>query len=276
MNAIFRVPDYLLYGLIVALMVIYANSAQEDRDAPAPPRDIGELLPGDSLRDPNILVNIDAPKSGVGTAFSVHPNGTWLTARHVVDSCDKVALKIDRRRFLPVTVEISKTADIAVLKGRLERQAIRSDLYTPRRLGESGFFFGFPQSRPGEVAGRLIGRSRLKVKGRYNTEEPILAWAESGRSQGLKGSLGGLSGGPVLDIDGEVIGLVAAESLRRGRIYTVAPRNLRPVITEDKTYKARQISFDSYGLQADEYRRNRQIVQVVCLVNSLQTASARP
>ena len=106
----------------------------------------------------------------------------------------------------------------------------------------------------------------MKVTGRYKSEEPVLAWAESGRSEGLKGSLGGLSGGPVLDKDGEIIGVVTAESLRRGRVYSVAPRNLRPVIDEDKTYAARPISLTSYGLQADEYRRNRQIAQVVCLV----------
>lgn len=267
MSTIFRVPDYILYGVIVALIVIYSNAAQEENNAPAPPTNIGDLLPGDNPRDPNVLVNIDVPKSGIGTAFSINPNGTWLTARHVVDSCDQIALKMSSQKFLPVSVDISQTADLAVLKGQWERQPIRSDLYAPRRLGEHGFFFGFPQGRPGEAAGRLIGRSRLKVKGRYKSEEPILAWAETGRSQGLKGSLGGLSGGPVLDTDGEVIGIVAAESLRRGRVYSVAPRNLRSVINEDKSYKARPISFESYGLQADEYRRNRQIVQVVCLVD---------
>jgi hypothetical protein len=106
----------------------------------------------------------------------------------------------------------------------------------------------------------------MRVKGRYRTNEPILAWAEAGRSNGLTGSLGGLSGGPVLDKDGEIIGVVAAESIRRGRVYSVAPRNLRAVINENKAYKARMISLKSYGLQADEYRRNRQIAQVVCLV----------
>jgi len=266
MKNIFRVPDYILYGAIVALIVIYSNNSQDDTNATLPPPEIGDLLPGDSPRDLTVLVNVDAPQSGVGTAFAITNDGAWLTARHVVDGCDKIALRMSNQTFLPVQAEISPNADLAVLTGNWEREPIRSDLYTPRRLGEYGFFFGFPQSRPGEVTGKLLGRGRMKVKGRYRTNEPILAWAETGRSSGLKGSLGGLSGGPVLDADGEIIGVVAAESIRRGRVYSVAPRNLRSLVNENKAYKARAIALDSYGLQADEYRRNRQIAQVVCLV----------
>jgi len=264
MKNIFRVPDYLLYALIVALIVIYSNSAQDEKNAPLPPPEIGDILPADNPRDPQLLVNIDAPQSGVGTAFAISEDGVWLTARHVVDGCDQVVLRMSRESFLPVQVKISQTADLAVLTGDWEREPIRSDLHSPRQLGEYGFFFGFPQSRPGEVTGKLLGRGRMKVKGRYRTNEPILAWAEAGRSNGLKGSLGGLSGGPVLDADGEVIGVVAAESIRRGRVYSVAPRNLRPFVNENKNYKARAISLDSYGLQADEYRRNRQHSYRVC------------
>jgi len=267
MKNMFRIPDYLIYAIIVGLIVIYSNIERSTSDAALPPDQVGDLLPNDSPFDPNILIDIDAPSSGIGTAFAINKTGTWLTARHVVDGCDHVGLRMSDEKFLPVTTEISQEYDLATLTGDWKRSPIRSDLYSPRYLGENGFFFGFPQGRPGEVTGKLLGRGRMKVKGRYNTNESILAWAESGRSAGLKGSLGGLSGGPVLDKDGEIIGVVAAESIRRGRIYSVVPRNLRELVTYDKTFKARSIALSSYGLQADVYRRNRQIVQVLCLVN---------
>ncbi|MEP6342294.1 MAG: serine protease [Maricaulaceae bacterium] len=267
MKSVFNIPDVIIYGVIVGLIVCYTNIKSEARGAAKAPTHIGEALPSDSPLDPSILITIDKPRSGTGTAFAINEEGLWLTARHVVDSCDRIALKVSDQRFLPVSAKIYRNVDLAVLSGDWTRKPIRSDIHTPRFLGEYGFFFGFPQGNPGEVVGKLLGRGRMKVTGRYTSNESILAWAESGRSNGLTGSLGGLSGGPVLDKDGEIIGVVTAESLRRGRVYTVAPRNLQTVIDENKDYKARPISLATYGLQADEYRRNRQISQVVCLVN---------
>ena len=61
------------------------------------------------------------------------------------------------------------------------------------------------------------------VQGRGARTEPVLVWAETGRTDGLKGTLGGLSGAPALDDQGRVVGVTIAEAPRRGRIYTTAP-----------------------------------------------------
>jgi len=100
----------------------------------------------------------------------------------------------------------------------------------------------------------------------YNTEEPILAWSEVSRTKNLSGSLGGLSGAPVLDSDGEVIGIVAAESPRRGRIYSVAPKTLKTLVTANPKVQAQPIAAEQYDLHADSYRRDRRIAQVICIV----------
>ena len=75
-----------------------------------------------------------------------------------------------------------------------------------------------------------------------------------------------MSGAPVLDEDGEVIGVVSAESPRRGRIYTVTPENLQTLMTKSPVTPT-ALTLDSYGLQADKFRRDRRIAQVVCMVN---------
>lgn len=233
----------------------------------APP-ELGPALPNASPMDPTLIVEIDDPKSGVGTAFAVDNNGTWVTARHVVDSCDSVGLRLGGNRQVKMDkVKISRKSDIAILTSRWKRTPFARDLLGPRQKGERGFLLGFPQGKPGEVAGKLIGRHRMLIRGRYRTSESVLAWAEISRSRGLDGSIGGLSGGPVFDKDGEIIGLVSAESPRRGRVYTVAPDSLAKALEPLKTPpKADPIAIENYGRRADAYRRSRRIAQVVCLV----------
>ena len=243
-------------------------SRSQHTEAPSPPPVLGPALPNITPSDPAVLVEIDKPSSGIGTAFAIDNKGTWLTARHVIDKCDTVALRIHGSKFTKVQVkDISNTTDVALLTSKWKRPALARDFLSRRQIGEQGFFLGFPQGRPGEAVGTLLGRRRMLVRGRYKSTEAILAWAETGRSKGLNGSLGGLSGGPAFDSDGEVIGLVAAESPRRGRIYTVAPQSLANLLEPlEKQASTDPIGMNNYGRRGDNYRRSRRIAQVYCLV----------
>ncbi len=263
-----RVPDWLIYGSIVLLIYLNATRAtHNDITAPPPPPKLGDLLPGESPRDQSVLVDIAEPESGVGTAFAIDDEGTYMTARHVVDGCDTVALRLGSSRGMIMDVLLAPNSDSAILKSPWNKKPLPSDLDGPRTIGEHGFFFGFPQGRPGEAVGALLGRHRLLIRGRYRTEEPILAWSELSRTKGMSGSLGGLSGAPVLDKDGEVIGIVAAESPRRGRIYSVAPVTLKDYIPENAEDRPQEkINPQEYHIHADTYRRERRIAQVICLV----------
>lgn len=246
-------------------MVAYANW-DKPNIAPAPPLpDLGPLLPSESPRDERILVQIDEPKSGIGTAFASTEDGEWITARHVVDSCRDIGIKVASRQLLRIDrTEIFQDADLARLSSGWTRTPLPTDLSGPRTVGETGYFFGYPQGQPGEVVASLLSRGRMQVRGRYRTDESVLIWSELSRSRGLLGSLGGLSGGPVLDKDGELIGVVAAETPRRGRIYTVSPDNLRRVVAPTNS-AAVALDLKGYALQADRLRRDRRIAQVVCL-----------
>jgi len=261
-----KIPDWLFYLVIVLLIYANSNRASEKITPPSAPPELGPLLPNESPRDERVIVTVDKPRSGIGTAFAIDNKGRWITARHVVDSCDKVGLNIGGRKVLKTTAKVSRDTDTAVLTSDWKRKPLANDLYTERQIGERGFFFGFPQGRPGEVVGSLLARNRMLVRGRYKSDEAVLAWSEVSRTKGLFGSLGGLSGAPVMDTDGEVIGVVSAESPRRGRIYTVTPENLQTLITtHDGNPNA--LTLETYGLQADKLRRDRRIAQVVCMVD---------
>lgn len=272
-----KFSDIFTYAVLLGIIILYVMEKSESQhdtfepsiETPSEPNpDIGAELPNIQPSDPTVLVEMAAPTSSIGTAFAIDNNGTWLTARHVVDSCDQVALKLNNGKYVKVEVKkISTKSDTALLTSKWKRPALARDFYNRRNIGERGFFLGYPQGKPGEATGTLVGRRRMVVKGRYRSSEAILAWAETGRSHGLEGSLGGLSGGPTFDADGEVIGLVTAESIRRGRIYTVAPKTLANLITPlNDMPEGNPITLKNYGKHAAKYRRTRRISQVVCLV----------
>ena len=261
------VPDWIIYSGLLSIFLILAFSVRQDvviAEIPESP-ELGPMLPSDSPRDELVLVDVAPSQSSVGTAFSINKKGLWLTARHVVDGCDRVGLRIGLGRTISVDAKIVQNSDLAVLSSDWVRRPLPADLNSQRQVGEIGYFFGFPQGRPGEVVGSLISRGRMKVRGRYTNEEAVLAWSELGRSRNLTGSLGGLSGAPVLDKDGEVIGLITAEAPRRGRVYSVAPKYLRGIITEPGT-RTEPVSLETFGVTADKLRRDRRVAQVICLV----------
>ena len=172
-------------------------------------------------------------------------------------------------RAVAADVRLAPRADIAVLLTQGGADAVPVMASHGLRTGQRGFHPGYPQARAGEVASRLLGRETLRVRGRGQRDEPVLAWAEVGRTDGLGGTLAGLSGAPVLDRQGRAVGVTIAESPRRGRIYTTSPDTFGPAIRgvqrPDEPLTGRIVTVDNYGLVADDLRRDLRVAQVVCL-----------
>ena len=72
----------------------------------------------------------------------------------------------------------------------------------------------------------------MKFAGVLAGTTPVLAWAEVRRYPDTLDSLEGISGGPVLDQNGDVIGIIVATSVRRGRDFTVAPQILGEIVRQ--------------------------------------------
>ena len=136
--------------------------------------------------------------------------------------------------------------------------------------GQIAFHPGFPRGEAGEAASRYLGPFRLPAPARGDAAVAVQAWAEVGRTDGLNGSLAGLSGAPVLDAKGEVLGVTVAESPRRGRIYAAPGRAIRAALAAAGQRPSgfapgRAITTDNYGRAADSLRRQLTVAQVVCL-----------
>lgn len=269
--------DWLIYVGALGLMLatLFALSPPANAPEPAKPADfaaeMGPLLPGPSPLDELVLVQVGEPQNGIGTAFAVNEKGDWLTARHVVEGCAKVTLEVAPNNYVPVArVSIDEDHDLALLSTGRSPFPVSLALEAPLRIGDEGYAVGFPQGHPGELATRLVSRSRLMTRGRREAEAPILAWAEVGRTDGLEGTLGGISGGPIFDASGAVRGVIVAESPRRGRIYTTAPQSIRAFLTklgvEVQSGPADQFELSGYGASSDNVRRKLQVVKVTCEV----------
>ena len=272
-----RLPDWLVYLAIVVALTVAAIGRQERANAPPPPPpapgEEGVPLGPASPFDPSVVVRApDGQGPDTGTAFSVSDSGVWLTARHVVEGCTKVAVVVAEGRGVAAQILIAPGSEAAILTTQGGSPALPLGLNLPLKRGARAFNPGYPQGHPGEIATRLLGRENLVLRGRGARTEAVLVWAEVGRTEGLSGPLSGISGAPALDEAGRVIGVTVGEAPRRGRIYTTTPEAVSAAFAAAKIRPAgfapgQAIGVDNYGRVADGLRRDLRVAQVVCLAN---------
>ena len=267
-----RSSDLLLYGGAVALLIVLALSQRERADAPAaPPPVAGDASLGQALAPAQVRkVPQGALEQASGTAFSVSDAGVWITARHVVAGCRRTAVLVAPGRGAQARVVADKATDVAVLITQGGAPPLPIAAPSTLASGQLAFHAGYPRGEPGEVASRFLGRYRLAGPSRGAAAVPVQAWAEVGRTDGLSGSLAGLSGAPVLGAGGEVLGVTVAESPRRGRIYAAPRRAIRAALAAAGQAPSglalgQPITTDNYGRAADALRRQLSIAEVVCL-----------
>ena len=220
-----------------------------------------------------IIQAIGRMGSSTGSAFSVSSEGYWLTARHVAEGCDQVYIQTGTREAIRVVrVAIHPQADVALLftDGAPEGLPVAASLMGKRE----SFGIGFPKGSPGAVHGRFLGEMTIRHTGFQGYRERVYAWSLVSEVPHSFASLGGLSGGAVIDSAGHVVGIVQAESPRRGRFITARPETYQkmfeiagvsvPVISEPAS-KA-EISAANYGAIARELITTLRVAKVLCNV----------
>jgi len=139
-------------------------------------------------------------RMGTGSGFIYDPEGYILTNHHVIEDADEIIVRLaDRREFEAELIGSDETSDIAVLK-------IKADGDLPYlKLGNSdtvkpgqwvmaiGSPFNFEQS---------VTAGIVSAKGRTNRAQQYVPFIQTDVAINR-----GNSGGPLLDMDGEVIGI---------------------------------------------------------------------
>ena len=221
-----------------------------------------------------VILDDGKRSSSTGSAFSISDDGTWLTARHVAEGCDVTWVQIAPKKALKVRrTVIHPRADVAVLETRGAPAGLRLADAAPRR-GDNAYNVGFPKGAPGAVHARFLGEMTMRHRGRRGYRERVNVWSEVSRIPGRFGSLGGLSGGAVFDDVGRIVGIVEAESRRRGRIMTAKPATIRDLLSRAGAKPkpgpdGGDFTGRTYPQTARHLITTLRVARVVCRVNAL-------
>jgi serine protease Do len=245
----------LLWIAIVAALYAIAKVAEvEDLDGPRRPLPPSPVQPpawsnptpatppvGRTPEQPTFDISVrESAVQGdsIGTAFQVAPR-TWVTARHVVETCSRSYIRVQGKWQEVQSVKMHDAADVAMIVSPLPDGASRIGL-TDRLpvMDQDGFHYGFPQGIPSSLYTRFVGMARIRP-GRPGTQ--IVrgwVWAEQARSPSSTGSLGGISGGPQVDRTGAVQGITVLHSERAGRVTTTPTQRAKELLPTQVPYVA--------------------------------------
>lgn len=146
-----------------------------------------------------------------------------MTARHVIENCNSERLASASEETDLEELLVSQEDDVAIIRSRATASPHFRFAEAPPPVGETAYLFGFPQGGEYALSVKLMGRATARQGFRPYAHQPVLLWVESGSMPGGSDELSGMSGGPALNSDGEVVGVFSASDLRRGRIVTANP-----------------------------------------------------
>ena len=190
--------------------VVYIRSRRTEREtAQRVPRGLEQFFGqprGPGSNEPQI-------EQGSGSGFVVSEEGYILTNNHVVDGADEVTVRLlDRHEFKAKVIGADPNTDVAVIKIQpkdgVRLVAARLGSSSATRVGEWVLAVGNPLSEnlsftvtSGIVSAK--GRGQLPLPGRqiYSIQDFLQTDAAINR---------GNSGGPLLNVRGEVIGINSA------------------------------------------------------------------
>ena len=214
-------------------------------------------------------------RSGTGTAFYIG-NDMWLTARHVVNECEKILIKEPSEKKLIEKILIHPNSDLALFKHSSTRELSKFQLAPNVR--PSSYATGFPGGTPGDASLALAGFMAMEERG-YNILEKHTIFAVLEKHPNTLASFGGISGGPSFDSFGNLNGVVVAEFTRRGLLGAVGIEQIswlieasekgsyfsKELVNKDETNLATSVSQNSFKKVGERLRKEGTVSHLFCV-----------
>ena len=138
-----------------------------------------------------------------GTGFCIHPDGYVLTNQHVIEGAREIQARSPRQRCRLELVFADPTNDLALLRTDAPLPGVAAFRDGPQaRLGETVMVVGYP-------LGGLLGSGPQVTTG--NVSSLIGPGDDTRILQFTAPTQSGNSGGPLLDGDGAVVGVVSSK-----------------------------------------------------------------
>ena len=169
-----------------------------------------------------------AAATATGTAFAVSGDGSLVTNEHVVAGCTTVKVRQGSQELSGTVVASDHFDDLALVK---LPQGTRSFARIRRgpavRLGEQIVAFGFPLSGALTTEGNLTVGYVSALRGVRNDEKRIQITAQVQP---------GNSGGPLVDMSGNVVGVVSSQldAIKVMRATGEVPQNVNFAVALDR------------------------------------------
>jgi serine protease Do len=153
-----------------------------------------------------------------GSGFFIDPEGYILTAQHVVDKAKEIEVRTaEGLRLAARLVVADSQLDLALLKVQSERDATVLSLGDSERIqaGDLAVVFSYPFGRESSMSLGIISRA-----GKTYPDSAAYDFIQTDA-----GAYPGVSGGPLLNSQGHVVGMITMAS-ERGNLGFATPINL--------------------------------------------------
>ena len=184
---------------IVNIATVQTMRGREGRGS-----DIEELLrrlsPDDQL-PPDLEERSSRPRGGVGSGFLISDDGYIITNHHVVNGADKITVTLnDRRVYEASVIGTDELSDVALIK--IDARGLPAVAFGDSeqvRVGEWVLAIGSPFGLEFSAAAGIVSAKGRAVPGNQTNYVSCI--------QTDVASNQGNSGGPLFNLDGEVIGI---------------------------------------------------------------------